>query len=97
MWEEAADCLPGMQQNLDTVQEQAWCLRQQAEAMQATQAQHTSSLDSIPFMQAVIQVYIGYVGLTSCADDVLHKDLILSIFPACHAPTYDGLSAENML
>lgn len=56
MWEEAADCLPGMQQDLETVQEQSWCLRQQAEAFQATQAEHASTLIKLSALQAFVKV-----------------------------------------
>ena len=56
MWEEAADCLPGMQQDLETMQEQSWCLRQQAEAFQATQAEHASSLIKLSAIQATVKV-----------------------------------------
>ena len=61
MWEEAADCIPSMQQQLEAVQEQTWCLRQQAEVMHAAQAEqtHASAISRIAALEASVQVSKG--------------------------------------
>lgn len=85
MWEEAADCLPGMQQDLETVQEQSWCLRQQAEAFQATQAEHASTLIKLSALQAFVKVKIA--RNPSCATPKRHRRMtrFSIVLPACNA------------